>query len=132
MKTKALLFSLFTVTLLAVGTLITVFFNTAPTTRDIVWLFYVSLFVSCFGLIFLGLFLANYIKDRSTPPWQTTLANFRYATIGAIFIAVMLALRSHEVLNFASGIVIIIGLIMAELVWRRKGALKSWPDTFTL
>lgn len=124
MKTKALLFTLFAVTLFAVGTLVTVFFNTAPTTRDVIWLFYATFLISTFGLMFFGFFIAAYIKNRAIPAWQTTASCFRYAAILAVLFTVLITLNSHQVLNFASALVIIIALGLAELIWRRKGAIR--------
>jgi len=123
MKTKVLLFSLFTVTLFALGATVTLLFNTSPETREVIWLFYTAYLLSVFGIVFFLLFIWNAIKFHATPPWQTTFSCVRYSLLFAILTSLLLILNANNVLSLPTGLVITAGLIIAELVWRRKAAL---------
>ena len=122
MKTKSLLFGLFTLTLFAIGSLVTVLFNTTPSTTDVILLFYVAYFLSVFGVVFFTLFLVSYSRNRSIPPWQSTLGNFRYAAVIGALTTILIVLNSYNLLSWPITIVVAIGLVVAELIWRRRGA----------
>lgn len=125
MRTKVLIFALFALTLIALGTLVTVIFNTAPATRDVIWLFYVSLWLTVFGLVFFGLFARNFTRNRTTPPWQSTLAAFRYSVVGATLASVLIALNANNLLTIPNALVVFLALGLAELTWRRRGSTAS-------
>ena len=124
MKTKILLFSAFTVTLFAIGVDITVLFNTEPTTRDLIWLFYVATFFSLLGLSFLILYYASYLRFRLTPSAQSIGNALRYATLFGLCVAILIALRANNSLSWLVGIIVVGVMIIADLLWRRRTPFK--------
>lgn len=120
MKTRVLLFLLFVIVIASAGTLITVIFNTAPNTREIVGLFYLSLIGTLFGLVFFPLYGFWALRFQAVPDWQTTLSALRIGLISGTFAAIALAIRSVELLNVATVIILIILSVFAELMSRKR------------
>lgn len=120
MKTRVLLFLLFVITLVAAGTLITVVFNSAPNTGEIIALFYLSLIGTIFGLVFFALYGFRALRFQAIPDWQSTLWALRMGAITGVLTAVMLAIRSVRLLNLATFIILIILALMSELMMRRR------------
>lgn len=120
MKTKSLLFFIFAATLFAGGTTITVIFNTAPTTPNVLWLFYISLFVTLFGLLFLILFIRSYITHRIMPPWQETAGNLRLSILVGLFMVLLLSLRAYRLLTTPTLLALSAAFILANIAWTKR------------
>ena len=125
MKTKSLLFGLFTITIFAFGVMVTVLFNTAPTSTDVIVLFFASLLLTLFGGIFFGLFFTNYLRFRATPPWQSTLMSFRWAAIVSALIVLVVSMKTYGLLTLPVIIIIAVALLLFELLWRRRSQTNS-------
>lgn len=124
MKTKILLFSIFAITLFAIGSAITVLFNTAPTTRDVIWLFYTATLFSLFGLAFLTMYLVSYLRFRLTPSSQTISNSLRYSTLFGLCVVALIALGANNSLNWLIGLIVVGVMIIADLLWRRRTPFK--------
>jgi hypothetical protein len=120
MKTKSLLFILFTATLFAIGTIITLLFNTAPTETATIATLYISIFVAILGVIFFGFYGYNYYNHASTPPWKSTAASLRWGFLTGCFVVVSLMLSSYSALNTPTFLVLIVATIIVEFVWRKR------------
>lgn len=124
MKTKILLFSVFTITLLAIGTVITVLFNTAPETKDVIWLFYTATFFFLSGLAFLVMYLVSYLRFRLTPAAQTIANSLRYSALFGLCVIALIALGANNSLNWLIGLIVIGAMVIADLLWRRRTPFK--------
>ncbi len=120
MKTRVLLFLLFVATLIAGGTLVTVLFNTAPTTTEIILLFYCALTVVIFGLVFFTIYSLAALRFQGLPDWQSTVSALRIGVIAGIFSAVLLAIQSVSFLNLATFVIVLILALACELMLRRR------------
>lgn len=125
MKTRVLLFLIFAIMVFALGTVVTVLFNTAPTSNDIVALFYISLFCTLFGITFFAVYSVSYLRLQALPDWQSTASALRLATVLAALISALLLIRSVNLLNAATFIILIILAVASELILRRRSALKG-------
>lgn len=125
MKTRVLLFLVFVVTLSAAGTLITVLFNAAPNTREIVALLYAAMLCTVFGLVFFALYGVSALKFQGIPDWHSTVAAMRVGLVASIFFVVLLAIQSVQLLNTATFIILIILAIAGELMLRKRLILKK-------
>ncbi len=125
MKTRVLLFFLFSVTVFAVGTLITVLFNTAPATSEVIALFYTSLLLTVFGLVFFLIYGLASLRFQAIPDWRTTTGAFRMSGITAVLTAVILGIQSVSLLNAATLIILVLLAAAAELLLRRKFHTKT-------
>jgi|GEM_PF-1911798 len=124
MKTRVLLFLLFTITVFAIGTLVTVLFNTTPSSTGVVALFYTSFFATLFGLIFFSVYGLAYLRLQAIPNWQSTLTALRLGVVGSTLFSVLLAIRSVNLLNLATFIILVILAVAAELVMRKRSIQK--------
>ena len=120
MKTKATLFIIFTVMLFAFGVLITTLFNTAPTTKDAILMFYISGYLVLFGLLFYGQYIFRWLKDRSTPASLTITGMVRSSLIIDLFLLIILAFRAGGVLNLATAMVLIVAAFIVMLVTKKR------------
>ncbi len=125
MKTKVLIFLIFTISVFAIGTLITVLFNTAPTSRDVIALFYLALFASIFGVAFFINYGFNYLKFQALPSWNSTAGALRLSTVISVLGCVMLSVRSVKLLNWITFVILIILAVAAELILRRRSIKSS-------
>ncbi len=120
MKTRVLLFSIFTIVVFAIGTTIAVLFNTVPSNSEVIALFYLSLMLTIFGLIFFVTYLFAYLRAQALPGWNQTLSSLRLGAVTGLMIVVLLAIRSVNLLNIPTFIIVLILSIAAELILRRK------------
>lgn len=120
MKTKYLIFISITLALFSLATVITLIFNTAPTTLETIIIFYISLFISTATLMFLSLYSYFYFKSRLTLPWQITLTIIRYSILISVGIITLLILSSFNMLTVASLIALLMIIVIIELIWRRQ------------
>jgi hypothetical protein len=125
MKTRVLLFILFVATLSAAGTLVTVLFNTAPNTREVIALFYTALMVTVFGLVFFTSYGVSALRFQGIPDWQSTVAAMRIGLVASVFLAILAAIQSVQLLNTATFIILIILAIAGELILRKRLILKN-------
>jgi hypothetical protein len=124
MKTKALLFLIFAVTVFAFGTLITVLFNTAPIGTNVVALLYISLLTTLFGLIFFATYGFFYLRLQAMPSWQATATALRLGSLGATLLVLSLMIRSLNLLNSLTFLILIILTVATELMMRRRSLPK--------
>lgn len=122
MKSKILIFGLFSVTLFALATTITLLFNTSPDSPKIIVGFFSAIFLTLFGLLYIIFFGFQYLRYRSIAPWQSTLQNIRFSLIGAMTTVVLLLMSAYEIVTPATLIIVLIIAILTELVWRRRTA----------
>lgn len=101
---------------------VTLLFNSAPATNRLIAYFFLALFASLAGIGFFSLYGFNYFRFRSTPPWQATLSAGRLAVLIATYLTLALLLRSYRLWNIATGIVLVVILVVVDLIWR--GRLK--------
>lgn len=120
MKNKLLFFVIFSVTLFALATTITLLFNTAPDTPAIIATFYISALLTIFGLIYSTLNAIQYFRFRSTAPWQSTLFNLRLACIVSLVLIVYLLMNVYNIFNVATALVVLALSVVSELLWRRR------------
>lgn len=120
MKTKVLLFLIFAVGVFAFGTLITTLFNTVPSSNTVVAMFYVSFLITLFTVIFFISYGLYYLRLQSMPNWQSTLFSLRLGALSALVAAILLAIRSVNLLNAATIIILLLLAVAAELVMRRR------------
>lgn len=120
MRTRILLFLTFTITLVSLGLTTTVLFNSAPEGIDVLSLFYGSLFISLFGLVFFAFYLLNYFRNLSIPPWQQTVNALRWAGLAGACCIVLLLLQANRVLNIATLMIVLVAIVLLELVLRRN------------
>lgn len=125
MKTRVLLFLLFVVTLSAAGTLVTVLFNTAPNTREVIALLYTAFLCTVFGLVFFTLYGISALRFQGIPDWHSTVAAMRIGLVTSIFFVVLLAIQSVQLLNTATFIILIILAIAGELMLRKRLILNK-------
>jgi len=124
MKTKAIFFAVFAITLFSLGTTITLLFNSTPQSSDIVLFFFTSLLITLFGLFFFASLFWSFMRSRGVPAWQTTLTSGRYSLLLATFFVLALLLRSFRLWNIATGLVLLAAFIALELLWRRRAARR--------
>lgn len=121
MKIKALLFVIFTIFLFAFGVLVTTLFNTAPVTPDAVAMFYASLALSLFGLIFFVMFVIIRLQTQVYPGLSAIKAMLRQTLVIDILAIALLALKANNVLNWATAIVLtVVAVIIGVILKRRK------------
>lgn len=121
MRIKALLFVIFTVFLFALGVLVTTLFNAAPVTPDAVAMFYASLALTIFGLIFFIIFIIVRLQTQITPGLSAIKAMLRQSLVVDILAIALLALKANNVLNWATAIVLtVVALIIGVILKRRK------------
>ena len=120
MKTRAILFIIFTVALFALGVLITTVFNAAPTGRDAMLMFYVSAALFLFGLIFFGLYFFWWIRRQTPPTGLAVGAIARASLVADLFLLLILALRAGDVLIWATALVLLVAAFILTLILRRR------------
>lgn len=120
MKVKALLFVIFTICLFSFGVLITTLFNTAPTTNDAVAMFYASLSITLFGVIFFLLMLLSWLQTHVSLGFATLMDILRLAVIIDVLIIALLALEANNVLNWATSVVLVVLTVIVGVVIKRR------------
>lgn len=120
MKVRALLFVIFTVCLFALGVLVTTLFNTAPATNDAVAMFYGSLSITLFGLIFFLLIAFTRIQTHVNPGLGALKVMLRASLIIDILVVALLALKANNVLNWATSIVLVLVAIIIGIILKKR------------
>ena len=121
MKTKALLFVIFTIFLFALGVLVTTLFNTAPVTLDAVAMLYASLGLTLYGLIFFIFIVVVRLQTQVTPGLSTIKSLLRLTFVVDALIIILLALRANDVLSWPTAIVLaVVAMIIGVVMKRRK------------
>ena len=120
MKTRVLLFLFFTITIFALGTVISILFNTAPTSREIIALLYFALFTTIFGVVFFAVYSFHYLRQQAIPSWQSTLTAVRLGLVIGLLVDILLAIRSVNLLNTATFIILVLIAVAAELLLRKR------------
>lgn len=120
MKTRVIYFIIFTLTLCALGTVLTLLFNWQPKNAEIISAFFLSFFLLVGGGLFMILSLVSYWRYRTTPAWQSTLTSARWSILLAGFLSLALLLRSYRLWNLATGITLAVVFIVLDLLWRRR------------
>lgn len=127
MKLKQALFSLFSITLLAFGGWLTIFFNLDPLRADnfILAALYASLFIFITGsLTFIGFGLRILLSNREViyahlPP------SLRQATLAALALVGLLFLQSLRVLSVIDAGAFVLAILLIELFFRAKPKTDS-------
>lgn len=125
MKVKPLLFVVFTVSLFALGVLVTTLFNTAPTTRDAVVMFYGSLFIALFGVVTLILVSWLYLRTRVAVGSTVLKSVLRQSLIIDGFAVVLLALKANNVLNWATSMTLAALTLIAALILVKRNVIGA-------
>ena len=120
MKIKALFFIIFTVTLFALGVLITTLFNTGPVTKDAVILFYASLFLVAFGTLFFTLLLVIYQRTGVIPGRTMSVAVIRGVLVFDFLIVALLALKAEDILTWPNALVLALATSISTVLLRRR------------
>jgi len=120
MKTRALLFVVFTIALFALGVLITTLFNTSPGTKDALAMFYVSTFLFLFGLVFFGGYAFIWLRAGGAPVGQPVFSLIRSTLIFDLFLLAILLMRSSGVLDWATSAVLLAAAVILTLVIRKR------------
>lgn len=124
MKTKALLFLLFTLTLFAAGTLVTLLFNLPPAGIKTLTLFYGAIFLLIFGLVFFVGYGVNRYRFQALPPWQQTATVSRYGILLGALTVLSLVVSAYIGLSWPLFIVLIALVVFSEVLWRKRKAIK--------
>lgn len=124
MRTRVLLFILFAMTLVSLGGLFAILFNTAPEGSNVLALFYASTFFLIFGLVFFVGYAINYYRYRALPPWQQTSAVFRYGAILGTLVVLNLLISVYVGYSTPLLIILIALGVFGEIVWRKKMSLN--------
>lgn len=119
MRTRILLFFIFAITLFAIGTTVTLLFNSAPENRGIIVGLYVAIYISIFGCMSLAFYGYNRYQYEATPPWKATSASIKYSLLASLFVAIILFLGSKGLLNWFSAITMLIIMAVLALLWNR-------------
>lgn len=122
MKTKTLLFVIFTLMLFSLGILVTTLFNTTPNSADAIGMFYTSAFLFFFGVLFFGSYLGLRIVRKIEPGASLILTILRSVFVLDLFLLSMMAMRGNKVLNWPSAIVLLLAAMVAVFVLRRRVA----------
>lgn len=120
MKSKLLFFSIFSVTLFALATSITLLFNTAPENLVIIASFFISLLLTVFGISYCVLYGFQHFRFRQTAPWQSTMFNLRLSLLISSVMLVFLLLSAYNIFNVATALVTVALAVVSELLWRRR------------
>lgn len=120
MKLKVLLFSIFSISLFSLGVLITTISNTAPTSLDVIGMFYVSLFFTLYGIIFFFLLCLAYLRLQAMPPVTQVISLIRLSGLVSLFVIGILAIQSLDLLNIATFLALLAAAVILELVMRRR------------
>ena len=124
MKIKPLLFVIFTVSLFALGVLVTTLFNTAPTTTDAITMFFGSLFIALFGVITTILVLWLYLRTRVAVGVAALKSILRQSLIIDCFAIVLLTLKANDVLNWATSVTLAVVALIAALILVKRNVIN--------
>lgn len=124
MKTKVLLFIIFTATLFALGTIITLMFNSAPETGSVLTVFYTAVFTLIFGLVFFGGYWINHSRFQALPPWQQTASVLRYGFLLGLLVVLLILVSAYVGLSVPLFLVLLSLIAFAEILWRKRRAIK--------
>ena len=114
MRTKLIIFLIFTFSLASLGLLVTVIFNSPPSGMEVLTLFYSSLFVTLFGLIFFTSYIVQYWRLGGLPTWQQTSNSLHTGLIGSLVASILMLLEANDFLNAITAVVIVVG---GAIVW---------------
>lgn len=98
----------------------TTLFNTAPSTNDAVVMFYASLSITLFGLIFFLLFAFTRIQTHVVPGLAALKVMLRTSLIIDVLAVALLALKANNVLNWATSIVLTVVAVIIGVVLKRR------------
>jgi len=122
MKSRATLFTVFSLSLFALATLITIVLNTSPNNPPEIFAFFISLVVALVGIFTFGLYGYGIMKTHSTPGWIEVAGYLKQAIILSIGVTIILALRSYKLINGQSLAILIVGLIIGSLLVKKVRA----------
>lgn len=98
----------------------TTIFNTAPATNDAVSMFYASLFITLFGLIFFLLIALTRLQTHVNPGLAALKVMLRVAVITDVLIVALLALKANNVLSWATSIVLVVVAVIIGVVLKKR------------
>ena len=120
MRLKVIIFAIFTITLFALGVLITTLFNTTPTSNDVITMFYIAAFLTLAGLLFFALYVLKYLRAAGSVGTSGVLSNLRTALVLAVFSVLVMVMQSQSLLNWATAAVLIVAAIISELMLKKR------------
>ena len=120
MKYKLALFSIFTISIFALGVLITTLFNTAPVATENVIMFYISLFLTFFGIIFFLLHLLARRKYGETMSMTILFSLVKTTIIIDLLLIILLFLQSKSVLNLPTAAVLAVAALIIIAINRKR------------
>jgi len=121
MNPRVLMFIVFTISIFASGVLITTLFNSAPTDKTVVVMFYSSLFLTLYGLIFWLFWFINRIKTGLAPNISLLKTILRLTLIADLLLITLLFLGSNKILNWPIAIILIVVAMILGLFSKRFG-----------
>lgn len=124
MKTKVLLFIIFTATLFALGTIITLMFNSPPESASVLAMFYFAVFVLVFGIVFFVGYGVNHSRFQALPPWQQTASVLRYGLLLGLLTVLVVLVSAYVGLSTPLFLVLLSLVVLAEILWRKRKAIK--------
>lgn len=124
MKTRVLFFILFTITIISIGGLLYILFNTSPENSNVLTFFYLSIFFLIFGVVFFIGYVINRYRYKALPPWQQTAAVFRYGALIGVFTVLNLLISVYIGYSTPILVILLFLVILSEIIWRKKMAVK--------
>jgi len=121
MNPRVLMFIVFTISIFASGVLITTLFNSAPTDKTVVVMFYSSLFLTLYGLIFWLFWFINRIKTGLAPNISLLKTILRLTLIADFLLITLLFLGSNKILNWPIAIILILVAMILGLFSKQFG-----------
>lgn len=121
MNPRVLMFIVFTISIFASGVLITTLFNSAPTDKTVVVMFYSSLFLTLYGLIFWLFWFINRIKTGLAPNISLLKTILRLTLIADLLLITLLFLGSNKILNWPIAIILILVAMILGLFSKQFG-----------
>ncbi|MBI4948136.1 hypothetical protein HY844_01070 [Candidatus Berkelbacteria bacterium] len=120
MKIKSFIFAIFTLTLLALTTFVTILFNTKPNAVDILIIFYTSILLTISGSIFLLRLFFAYMRENDLPSWSSITTFLRLSLVIAFYSTLALYLQSVKILSTAVVMALLLSAVFTEVLLKRK------------
>lgn len=120
MKSRVLVFIIFTISLFALGLLVTTLFNTSPTSLENVLMMYFSLFLTLVGLFFFINYGATYKRMATSPNLTSVWSMLKLALILDVLILTLIFLKSTQVLNAPTTIILMIVAVIVALITKKR------------
>ena len=124
MKSRILLFSVFSLSLFAFAVLLTILFNTTPSHPEEIIAFFGSLLFVLFGFITFGFYIFSFYRSKTIPNWSDVLSYVKQSLVLSLGIVLIISLRAYKLINGPSLLILIAGLLIAQFL-AKKVSIKS-------